>query len=170
MFLTNFQTERLYVECVHKDQYEHIIQPLKGIPYYHFAFARHAMEEADTRHCIHALAYPIGIQGWAGFIKGFYLPSKKIFWIQTFGIRLEWSRQGYGTELLQHLILALTQASHPPSALFISVLNENGPGIHFWEKNGFTPVRTVHKQIYHIQDAITIYQKQLLEKDTFSLS
>ena len=82
-----------------------------------------------------------------GILKGRLKSGKTpIVWISSIVIDPALQGKGYGSQALAMLLEYLRQNSCIQSA-YIAVVEENGHGLRFWDKNGFRFVRKIEKHM-----------------------
>ena len=97
---------------------------------------------------------------FAGMITGAVRGSA--VWLRQLSIMLGHRRKGLGSRAAK-LVIEYLERSCGASAVFVSVVSENEPGLLFWKKLGFIGTYTMEKELFgsNRKYSITIMKKTL---------
>ena len=97
---------------------------------------------------------------FAGVITGTVCGSS--IWIRQLSIMPAHRRKGLGSRAAK-LVIEYLERSCGASAVFVSVVSENEPGLLFWKKLGFIGTYTMEKELFgsNRKYSITIMKKTL---------
>lgn len=103
---------------------------------------------------------------WIGYIKGYCPVAGDHLWIQTLIIEQNYSRQGFGTEILLSVVQTLSQ-KHELKQIYLTCHQLNQIGNSFWKKLGFQVIEYNIKKAYFLYN--TSIRSLLCTRNHFSL-
>lgn len=152
MLKIDIHSDRLSIKDIQKSDVSFINSMYQDFDFYFYAIGSHTnlcekyfeqFTEQDNVHSFFCTAKLIEDSYSIGCIRGnIYSDKRKILWITSIMIHKEFCRKGFGTELVMNII-NFFKLKHEIEYVCVSVAGRNEMGAKFWEKIGFSVIKTI---------------------------
>ncbi|HPD01059.1 MAG TPA: GNAT family N-acetyltransferase [Acetivibrio sp.] len=156
MYSLNIKSNILYLRDIGMDDLGHILKLFNDIDSFKFAtgiyepvtlneIKRFFLRNLFSQKVFCSGIFSIGSGKIIGMLKGQLAYNyEDTAWINTMIIEPEVQRKGYGTEAV-NLLIGYLKENSKVKKLYLSVLEENYMGKHFWEKQNFSEIMRIDK-------------------------